>query len=69
MVSHTVSNTEKEIRMVYLLYLDMLRVSLIKGEFRPPILPSGNSMPASEMENAVKDMAERLSAKLSEGSK
>lgn len=38
-VSHTIERAKKELQMVFLTYTDTLRVALVKGELRPPVMP------------------------------
>ena len=60
MVSHTVKRTQEELKMLFLVYTDMIRVGLLKGEFRPPVLPStGKSLPPNELSKAIREMAKR----------
>ena len=59
-VSHVIEKTKREMQQVFLLYTDMVRVALIKGELRPPILPKEKQMPPSVFQDALKHAAERL---------
>lgn len=57
-VSHVVQRTKRELSMLFLVYTDMLRAALIKGELRPPVLPpdAGKGMPLTELTQAIKNM-------------
>jgi len=60
-VSHAVQRTKKELHMLFLTYTDMLRVALVKGELRPPVLPSTNAkkgMPMDEFAAAFKSLGD-----------
>ena len=60
LVSHAIKRTRGELKMLFLVYTDMVRVGLLKGEFRPPVLPSsGKSMPPKELAKALQEMAKR----------
>jgi len=60
LVSHAIKRTQGELKMLFLVYTDMVRVGLLKGEFRPPVLPSsGKSMPPQELAKALQEMAKR----------
>lgn len=57
LVSHAIKRTQNELKMLFLVYTDMIRVGLLKGEFRPPPLPPpGKSMPPSELAKAMDKM-------------
>lgn len=60
MVSHFLQRAQTEMKLLFLTYTDMLRVSLIRGQLRPPKLPDkGMSMPRAEFLKAmVRQMAE-----------
>lgn len=59
-VSHTIKRTQEELKMLFLVYTDMIRVSLLKGEFRPPVMPpSGKKLPQEELAAALRQMAEK----------
>lgn len=62
-VSHVIEKTKREMQQVFLLYTDMVRVALIKGELRPPVLPKEKTMPANVFQEALKRAAERLGEK------
>lgn len=38
LVSHAIKRTQGELKMLFLVYTDMIRVGLLKGEFRPPVI-------------------------------
>jgi len=58
LVSHAIKRTQEELKMLFLVYTDMIRVGLLKGDFRPPVLPSPDkSMPPSELAKALRQMA------------
>lgn len=60
MVSHSIKRTQEELKMLFLVYTDMIRVSLLKGEFRPPVLPpSGKKLPQEELVGAFRELAKR----------
>ncbi len=60
LVSHAIKRTQGELKMLFLVYTDMIRVGLLKGEFRPPVLPSsGKSMPPHELTKVLQEMAKR----------
>lgn len=60
LVSHAIKRTQGELKMLFLVYTDMIRVGLLKGEFRPPVMPPpGKSMPPYELAKALKEMAIR----------
>lgn len=60
LVSHAIKRTQGELKMLFLVYTDMIRVGLLKGEFRPPQLPApGKAMPPSELAQAMQEMAKR----------
>lgn len=62
-VSHVIKKTKEEMQQVFLLYTDMIRVALIKGELRPPVLPKTKHMPQDVFRDALKGVAEKLGAK------
>lgn len=62
-VSHVIKKTKEEMQQVFLLYTDMLRVALVKGELRPPVLPKGKQMPQDVFRDALKGVAEKLGAR------
>jgi len=67
MVSHFIQRAKSELNLLFLTYTDMLRVSLIRGQLRPPTLPQqGMSMPKSEFLKAfqqqIKEMGHENSA-------
>jgi len=62
-VSHVIKKTKEEMQQVFLLYTDMIRVALIKGELRPPKLPNTRHMPQDVFRDALKGVAEKLGAK------
>ena len=46
--------------MLFLVYTDMIRVGLLKGEFRPPVMPPpGKTMPPSELARELRGMVAR----------
>jgi len=58
LVSHSIKKTQGELKMLFLVYTDMIRVGLLKGEFRPPVMPApGKTMPPSELAKAMQEMA------------
>lgn len=60
LVSHAIKRTQGELKMLFLVYTDMIRVGLLKGEFRPPVMPPpGTTMPPSELAKAMQRMAIR----------
>jgi hypothetical protein len=60
LVSHAIKRTQGELKMLFLVYTDMIRVGLLKGEFRPPVMPPpGKTMPPSELAKALQAMAAR----------
>lgn len=60
-VSRCVERTQKELQMLFLVYTDMLRVALVKGELRPPPMPpAGKTMPPLELSRAFARMAENV---------
>lgn len=60
LVSHAIKRTQGELKMLFLVYTDMIRVGLLKGEFRPPVLPPpGKSMPSSDLTKALQKMTTR----------
>lgn len=71
-VSHYIQRTKNEMSMLYLVYVDMLRVALVKGELRPPkAVPGNEEMHPLELTQAFKRMAEKfggLHGKATEGS-
>ena len=55
MVNHFIQRTKNELDMLFLVYTDMLRTALIKGELRPPKAPSnGQNMPPIELSKAFR---------------
>lgn len=40
LVSHAIKKAQGELKMLFLVYTDMIRVGLLKGEFRPPVISS-----------------------------
>lgn len=62
-VSHTIAKTKKEMQQVFLLYTDMIRVALIKGELRPPVLPDTKTMPPDIFKDALKKAIDRVGVK------
>jgi hypothetical protein len=62
LVSHAIKRTQGELQMLFLVYTDMIRVGLLKGEFRPPPMPSpGKSMPPSELAKSLASMIQGAS--------
>jgi hypothetical protein len=60
LVSHAIQRTQKELKMLFLVYTDMIRVGLLKGEFRPPVMPpAGKKLPHSELAKAMQEMAKK----------
>ena len=60
LVSHAIKRTQGELKMLFLVYTDMIRVGLLRGEFRPPVMPPpGKTMPPSELAKALQKMAAR----------
>jgi len=60
-VSHYIQRTQNELKMLFTVYTDMLRVALVKGELRPPPAPPpGKEMPPKAFSDAFKKMAERF---------
>lgn len=60
MVSHSIKRTQEELKMLFLVHTDMIRVGLLKGEFRPPVLPPpGRKMPKEELAKAFRELAKR----------
>ena len=62
-VSHVIAKTKEEMQQVFLLYTDMIRVALVKGELRPPKLPQQRKMPQNVFRDALKNAAEKLGVK------
>jgi len=60
MVSHFVEKTKKEMQQLFLVYTDMLRVALVKGELRPPPAPPGKEMPPLELAKAFQRLVEKI---------
>jgi hypothetical protein len=60
MVSHFVKRTQEELRMLFLVYTDLLRAALVKGELRPPPAVPGKEMPVQEFAKAFQQMAQRF---------
>lgn len=65
MVSHYVKKAQTEMQMIFLTYTDMLRVSLVRGELRPPQLPpdAKKGMPRQELAEALYKGAQHAQAK------
>lgn len=60
-VSHCVQRTKKELNMLFLVYTDMLRAALVKGELRPPpAAPEGQEMPPAEFSKAFTRLVEKM---------
>jgi hypothetical protein len=60
LVSHAIKRTQGELKMLFTVYTDMIRVGLLKGEFRPPVMPApGKTLPQSELAKAMQEMAKR----------
>lgn len=62
MVSHTIERTKKELHMLFLVYTDMIRAALVKGEFRPSPLPPDGRMRPSELSKALQEMGRKRDA-------
>jgi len=60
MVSHFVKRTREEFRMLFLVYTDLLRAALVKGELRPPRAAPGPELPAQEFAKAFQQMAQKF---------
>jgi len=60
-VSHCVQKTKKELNMLFLVYTDMLRAALVKGELHfPPAVPEGQEMPVAEFSRAFTRLVEKI---------
>lgn len=59
-VSHVVKRAQTELRLLFLTYTDLLRVALVKGELRPPVLPDGKTMPKEVFFNGLAKVREAL---------
>jgi len=59
MVSHFVKRTQEELKMLFLVYTDLLRAALVRGELRPPPTAPGKEMPAHEFAKAFQQMAKK----------
>lgn len=59
MVSHTIEKTKKELSMLFLVYTDIVRAALVKGEFRPPTMPPDGRMAPSELSKALQQVGQR----------
>ena len=60
MAAHFLNKAKKEMHMLMVAYADMVRVALIKGQLRPPVLPKEPTMPKRDLADALKAMVERL---------
>jgi hypothetical protein len=62
MISHVIKRTKKELSMLFLVYTDMLRVSLLKGEFNFSPAVDGE-MPPVELAKALQQVAKKMEKK------
>lgn len=62
-VSHVIAKTKEEMQQVFLLYTDMIRIALVKGELRPPKMPTQKTMPTNVFRDALKNAADKLGVK------
>lgn len=61
-VSHFIQRAKTEMKLLYLTYTDMLRVSLIRGQLRPPRLPEkSTNMPRAEFLKALQQQIKEFS--------
>jgi hypothetical protein len=60
MATHFLQKAKNEAHMLVVAYADMLRVALIKGQLRPPVLPKEPVMPKRDLADALKAMVERI---------
>lgn len=60
-VSRMVERTKNEMQMVFLAYTDMLRVSLVRGELRPPLaVPARQEMSKTSLAQAIQSLARKV---------
>jgi hypothetical protein len=57
---HAVERAKKELAQLMVVYLDMVRISLVKGDLRPPVLPEQGTMPLTEFKAGVRTVLERM---------
>lgn len=60
LVNHVINRTKNELKLLFLTYTDMLRVALIRGELRPPVLPKDKTMPKEALLNSLSQLREEL---------
>jgi len=58
--AHSVGRAKKELAQIMMVYLDMIRIALVKGELRPPVLPEGGAMPLTEFKAGMRTVLERM---------
>lgn len=58
--NHAVERAKKELAQLMVVYLDMVRICLVKGELRPPVLPEEGTMPLTEFKAGVRTVLERM---------
>lgn len=59
-VTSALKKARTELEMVFTLYVDSLRVAIVKGELRPPRLPPPGQMPTSALVASIRDIQENL---------
>lgn len=62
LVDHVISRAQRELKLLFLTYTDMIRVALVKGELRPPRLPSGKEMPKDALFKGLSKLREVIRA-------
>lgn len=58
--NHAVERAKKELAQLMVVYLDMVRICLVRGELRPPMLPEEGTMPLTEFKAGVRTVLERM---------
>jgi hypothetical protein len=58
--THSVDRAKKELAQLMMVYLDMVRIALVKGELRPPVLPEERTMPLTEFKAGMRTVLERM---------